>query len=93
MANSPSPVRRLTTYWKIEAGNALLIPALAAYLVLKSGGRISTALVLSGLACSFLLVIGTIVLRMMLRKARGQANAIAGQALDPHLRGSSSTAC
>jgi len=77
MDNSPSPVRRLTTYWKIEAGNALFIPALAVYLVLKSGGRISTALVLSGLACSFLLVIGTIVLRMMLRKARGQANAIA----------------
>lgn len=76
MANSPSPVRRLTTYWKIEAGNAVFIPALAVYLVLKSGGRISTALVLSGLACSFLLVIGTIVLRMMLRKARGEANAI-----------------
>jgi len=56
-------------YWKIEAGNAVFIPALAVYLVLKSGGRISTALVLSGLACSFLLVIGTIVLPMMLRKA------------------------
>ena len=75
MATSPSPVRRLTTYWKIEAGNAVFIPALAVYLVLKSGGTISTALVLSGLACSFLLVIGTIVLRMMLRKARGEANA------------------
>ena len=77
MATSPSPVKRLTTYWKIEAGNAVFIPALAVYLVLKSGGRISTALVLSGLACSFLLVIGTIVLRMMLRKARGEADAIA----------------
>ncbi len=77
MTTSTSPVRRLTTYWKIEAANALLIPTLAAYLVLKSGGRISTALVLSGLACSFLLVIGTIVLRMMLLKARGETNAIA----------------
>ena len=77
MASSPSPVRRLETYWKIEASNAVFIPALAVYLVLTSGGRISTALVLSGLACSFLLVIGTIVLRMMLCKARGEPNAIA----------------
>ena len=77
MANSPSPIRRLETYWKIEAGNAVVIPALAVYLVLESGGRISTALVLSGLACSFLLVIGTIVLRKMLLKARGEASAFA----------------
>jgi hypothetical protein len=77
MATSSSPVRRLTTYWKIEAGNAVFIPALAVFLVLKSGGTISAALVLSGLACSFHLVIGTIVLRMMLRKARGEANATA----------------
>jgi hypothetical protein len=65
------PTRRLTTYWKIEAGNVVFIPAIAIYLVLRSGGTISVALVLSCLACSFLLVIGTIVLRMMLRKARG----------------------
>lgn len=77
MATSPSPVRRLTTYWKIEAGNAVLVPALAVYLVLESGGSISAALVLSGLACSFLLVIGAIALRMMRRKARGESNAIA----------------
>ncbi len=77
MATSPSPVRRLTTYWKLEAGNVVFVPALAVYLVLKSGGRISTALVLSGLACSFLLVIGTIVLRMMLRRARGEVTATA----------------
>lgn len=75
MNPSPSPVRRLTTYWKIEAGNAVFVPALAVYVVLKSGGAISTSLVLSGLACSFLLVIGTVVLRMMLRKSRGEANA------------------
>jgi len=68
------PTRRLTTYWKIEAGNVVFIPAIAIYLVLRSGGAISVALVLSCLACSFLLVIGTIVLRMMLRKARGEAD-------------------
>lgn len=79
MTTSPPPIRRLTNYWKLEAGNAVLLPALAVYLVLGSGGTISTALVLSGLACSFLLVIGTIVLRMMLRKARGEANATAGR--------------
>ena len=75
MSSSPSPVRRLNTYWKSEAGDALLIPALAVYLVLRSGGKVSTALVLSGLACSLLLVIGTVVLRMMLRRARGEARA------------------
>ncbi|MEY4117566.1 MAG: hypothetical protein RLZZ116_894 [Planctomycetota bacterium] len=75
MSPSPSPVRRLNTYWKIEAGNVVLIPALAVYLVLRSGGKVSTALVLSGLACSFLLVIGTVVLRMMLCRARGEARA------------------
>ncbi len=79
MANSPSPVRRLTTYWKIEAGNAVLIPAIAAYFVLRSGATATPALVLSGLACSFLLVIGTIVLRMMLRKARGEPNPTKGR--------------
>ena len=79
MAASYSPVRRLTTYWKIEAFNVVLIPAVAAFLVLRSGGTISVALVLSGLACSFLLVIGTIVLRMMLRRACGDANAIEDQ--------------
>jgi hypothetical protein len=52
----------------------VFIPAIAIYLVLRSGGTISVALVLSCLACSFLLVIGTIVLRMMLRKARGEAD-------------------
>ncbi len=75
MANSLSPVRRLATYWKIEAGNAVLIPAIAVYFVLRSGSTITLALVLSGLACSFLLVIGTVVLRMMLRKARDEPDA------------------
>jgi hypothetical protein len=77
MTPNSSPVRRLSTYWKIVASNVVLIPALAVYLVLKSGGTISIALVLSCLACSVLLVIGTIVLRMMLRKADGDANATA----------------
>jgi hypothetical protein len=43
----------------MEAFHAVVIPAFAIFLVLKSGGAISTARVLSGLACSFLLVIGT----------------------------------
>lgn len=79
MTPSSSPVRRLTTYWKIEAFNVVLIPAVAVFLVLKSGGTISAALVLSGLACSFLLVIGTIVLRGMLQRACGDAKAVGHQ--------------
>jgi hypothetical protein len=69
---------RLRNYWKLEAYNAVLIPALAAYIVLSSGGTLTAALVLSALACSFLLVIGAIVLRMMLRKARGEVDATRG---------------
>jgi hypothetical protein len=75
MHATSAAARRLTTYWKIEAGNAVFIPAIAIYIVLRSGGTISVALVLSCLACSFLLVIGTIVLRMMLRKAHGESAA------------------
>jgi hypothetical protein len=75
MHATSAPARRLATYWKIEAGNVVFLPAIAIYIVLRSGGTISVALVLSCLACSFLLVIGTIVLRMMLRKARGEAGA------------------
>jgi pimeloyl-ACP methyl ester carboxylesterase len=79
MRSDSAPIRRLTNYWKIEAGNAALIPAIAVYFVLRSGATITPALVLSGLACSFLLVIGTIVLRMMLRKARGEPDATKGR--------------
>ncbi|MFN5496085.1 MAG: hypothetical protein ACK5C3_05860, partial [bacterium] len=79
MRSDSAPIRRLTNYWKIEAGNAVLIPAIAVYFVLRSGATITPALVLSGLACSFLLVIGTIVLRMMLRKARGEPNPTKGR--------------
>ena len=75
MHATSAPARRLTTYWKLEAGNVVFVPALAVYLVLSAGGTITAALVLSCLACSFLLVIGTIVLRMMLRKARGESAA------------------
>ena len=75
MHATSAPARRLTTYWKLEAGNVVFVPALAVYLVLSAGGTITAALVLSCLACSFLLVIGTIVLRMMLRKARGEPDA------------------
>ena len=79
MRSDSAPIRRLTNYWKIEAGNAALIPAIAVYFVLRSGATITPALVLSGLACSFLLVIGTIVLRMMLRRARGEPDATKGR--------------
>jgi hypothetical protein len=74
MKAASGPIRRLATYWKIEAINVVLIPAIALYFVLRSGGRISAAFVLSALACSFLLVIGTIVLRMMHRRACGETD-------------------
>jgi hypothetical protein len=75
METVSAPIRRLENYWKIEAGNVVLIPAIAVLVVVRSGGSVTAALVLAMLACSFLLVIGTIALRMMLRKARGDADA------------------
>lgn len=75
MDSTSVPVRRLRNYWKIEAMNVVLIPAAAAYIVLHFGGKITLPLVLCMCACSFLLVIGTVALRMMLRKAEGIGEA------------------
>lgn len=75
MAWTSAPARRLNSYWKLEAANAVLVPAFGVLVVHRYAGTITGALVLSALACSFLLVIGAIALRMMLGKARGEVNA------------------
>lgn len=64
-------IRRLTPYWKMEAANIVLVPTVAALLVVKMGDAISIALMLAMAATAFLLLIGTIALHMHLQMVRG----------------------
>lgn len=58
--------RHLTSYWKMEAGNVLLIPALGV-VMLWSGDVTPDAAAIAGMAaCSLLLVIGAAAWRMAL---------------------------
>ncbi len=64
-------IRRLTPYWKMEAANIVLVPTVAALLVVKMSEAISIALMLAMAATAFLLLVGTIALRMYLQVVRG----------------------
>lgn len=58
--------RHLTKYWKMEAGNVLLMPA-AGWAMLWSGDVMPDAAAIAGMAaCSLLLVIGAAAWRMAL---------------------------
>jgi hypothetical protein len=60
-------VARLQQYWKIECLNIFLLPALAVFVVVSFfGAKTTPSLWLSLFACSWLLVLGTVALRMML---------------------------
>ena len=60
-------LKRLSGYWQLELMNVWLLPLAALVLVASLGGAITVALVLSLMATSWLLVIGTIALRMLLK--------------------------
>lgn len=64
--------KRLSWYWPMEAGNAVLLPALAVGGVLSAGGAIDAAFVLSALACAVLLVIGALYWRGVLMRLRNR---------------------
>lgn len=60
--------RHLTRYWKMEAGNVLLIPAMGSAM-LWSGDVMPDAAAIAGMAaCSLLLVIGAAAWRMALAR-------------------------
>jgi hypothetical protein len=64
-------ISRLKSYWRLEAANAVFVPGLVAILVINSGDRVSTPLMLAMAACALLLVIGATAWRMELRSAEG----------------------
>ena len=64
--------RRLNSYWKLEAGNVVLVPAFTGWAVLQLGGAITSPLVLAMAAVSALLVVGAAAWRMELAGLRGE---------------------
>ena len=77
MARSDNAVvRRLRSYWRLEAGNVILVPGVAGRLVWQSGGGFSVAFCLAALACAALLVIGAIYWRAVLHRMEGQSAAL-----------------
>jgi hypothetical protein len=64
-------LKRLRPYWKMELFNIFWVPALAIFLILYFGGQISIAAIASMVATSFLLVVGTFALKMMVDKLEG----------------------
>jgi arginine exporter protein ArgO len=53
-------LKRLNLYWKLEASNILLVPAMAFGLVLFAKAQLSISMFITAAATSFLLWIGTI---------------------------------
>jgi hypothetical protein len=64
--------RRLNAYWKLEAANVVVLPAVATWLVLRAGDAVSAPMVLSMVATSALLVVGAIAWRMELAGLRSE---------------------
>jgi hypothetical protein len=60
-------LKRLSGYWQLELMNVWLLPLAAMICVVSLRGTVTVALVLSLIATSWLLIIGTIALRMMLK--------------------------
>ncbi len=57
-------LKRLSSYWQLEALNVIFVPALTAILVIQANDNISWPLGLSMVACSSLLIVGAIVWRL-----------------------------
>jgi hypothetical protein len=59
-------IRRLSGYWRMEAGNVLLVPLIAAVAVIAQGDSLSVPLAFAAFACSALLVVGAIAWKIEL---------------------------
>ncbi len=69
----PAALRRhLASYWKMEGGNVLAVPLFVWFLVWQAEDRPDLAAILSAVACSFLLVVGTAAWRMALARLDGE---------------------
>ena len=69
-------VRRLRSYWKMEAGNVILAPLVGSVLVIANHDTVSWPLAVAMSATSGLLVIGTIALRAHYLTVAGDAGAM-----------------
>ncbi len=65
--------KHLASYWKMEAGNVLLVPLMAGALVISAGDAPDLAAGLGAVACSFLLVVGTAAWLLVLARMDGKA--------------------
>lgn len=74
-ARGGSVAKRLRWYWQMEAANVVLVPATAFGLVWSGGGTANAALWVAAVACSALLVVGTLYWRAVLRRIEGDARA------------------
>jgi len=67
---------RLKPYWMMEPANIVLVSALAYFLIkVPSRGQITTAVIASMLATSFLLVIGTFAWKMVVDGLEGNPSS------------------
>jgi hypothetical protein len=66
---------RLEPYWKMEAGNVLMLPAL---MLLLSGGALSWVSLVPMAAMVLLLVIGALYWRGKVRQLKGEAQDWSG---------------
>lgn len=64
-------IKRLTPYWKMEAGNVFMMPVAAVVAINYFDDAVSLPVLLAMLSCSSLLVIGAVALRMHLEDVKG----------------------
>ena len=68
--------KRLSQYWKLELGNAVFIPAVAAYLAHSAGGGLGPLTWLTFLPMCGLLLIGSLYWRGKLHALDGQPGSL-----------------
>jgi hypothetical protein len=58
-------LKRLRPYWKMELANVFVVPGIAMFVLRYLGGKVTWAVGASMLATSFLLIVGTIAIKML----------------------------
>ncbi|WP_313668379.1 hypothetical protein [Sandarakinorhabdus sp.] len=64
--------KHLSSYWKMEAGNVLLVPLIVWAMVWSAGDAPDAAMGLGAAACSWLLVVGTAAWLLVLDRLDGK---------------------
>lgn len=70
--------RHLSRYWKMEAGNVLLVPIIVWLMVWSAGDAPDAAFWLGAVACSWLLIVGTAAWLLVLARMDGKATLAEG---------------